>query len=80
MSGIRKGYCHARSLASWCVRRSKITARHHQGRLGDAGSGGRGARRQAVITLVDRLEGATENLGKEGIALVAFFTTRELLG
>jgi orotate phosphoribosyltransferase len=29
---------------------------------------------------VDRLEGATENLEKEGIELVALYTTRELLG
>jgi orotate phosphoribosyltransferase len=30
-------------------------------------------------TLVDRLERATENLGKEGIELVALYTTRVLL-
>jgi orotate phosphoribosyltransferase len=41
---------------------------------------GRGARVTKIITLVDRLEGATENLGKEGIELVALYTTRELLG
>jgi orotate phosphoribosyltransferase len=40
----------------------------------------RGARVKTVITLVDRLEGAEENLGKEGIALVALYTTRDLLG
>jgi orotate phosphoribosyltransferase len=40
----------------------------------------RGARVAKIITLVDRLEGATENLGKEGIELVALYTTRELLG
>jgi len=32
---------------------------------------GRGARVRTVNTFVDRLEGAGENLGKEGIALVA---------
>jgi hypothetical protein len=32
------------------------------------------------FTLVDRLEGAGEKLGKEGIALVALYTTRDLLG
>jgi orotate phosphoribosyltransferase len=41
---------------------------------------GRGARVAKIITLVDRLEGASENLGKEGIELVALYTTRELLG
>ena len=40
----------------------------------------RGARVAKIITLVDRLEGAEENLGKEGIALVALYTTRDLLG
>jgi len=40
----------------------------------------RGARVAKIITLVDRLEGARENLGKEGIELVALYTTRELLG
>jgi orotate phosphoribosyltransferase len=40
----------------------------------------RGARVAKIITLVDRLEGASENLGKEGIELVALYTTRELLG
>ena len=40
---------------------------------------GRGARVAKIITLVDRLEGASENLGKEGIELVALYTTRELL-
>jgi orotate phosphoribosyltransferase len=40
----------------------------------------RGARIAKIITLVDRLEGASENLGKEGIELVALYTTRELLG
>jgi orotate phosphoribosyltransferase len=40
----------------------------------------RGARVAKIITLVDRLEGASENLGKEGIELVALYTTRDLLG
>jgi orotate phosphoribosyltransferase len=40
---------------------------------------GRGARVAKIITLVDRLEGARENLGKEGIELVALYTTRDLL-
>ena len=39
----------------------------------------RGARVAKIITLVDRLEGAGENLGKEGIELVALYTTRDLL-
>jgi orotate phosphoribosyltransferase len=40
----------------------------------------RGARVAKIITLVDRLEGASENLGKEGIELIALYTTRDLLG
>jgi len=40
----------------------------------------RGARVSKIITLVDRLEGAEENLGKEGITLVTLYTTRDLLG
>jgi orotate phosphoribosyltransferase len=40
----------------------------------------RGARVKTVITLVDRLEGAEENLAKEGIALVALYTRDDLLG
>ena len=40
----------------------------------------RGARVAKIITLVDRLEGAGENLGKEGIELLALYTTRDLLG
>jgi orotate phosphoribosyltransferase len=32
-----------------------------------------------IITVVDRLEGAADNLKKEGIRLVPIFTTRELL-
>ena len=40
----------------------------------------RGARVSKIITLVDRLEGAEENLAKEGIPLVALYTTRDLLG
>ena len=39
----------------------------------------RGATVRKVITLVDRLEGAEENLRREGIPLVSLFTTRELL-
>ena len=40
----------------------------------------RGARVAKIITLVDRLEGARENLGNEGIELVALYTTQDLLG
>ena len=40
----------------------------------------RGAKVTKIITLVDRLEGATENLQKEGIMLFPVFTTRELMG
>jgi orotate phosphoribosyltransferase len=40
----------------------------------------RGATVKKIITLVDRLEGATANLGKDGIELVALYTTRDLLG
>jgi orotate phosphoribosyltransferase len=39
----------------------------------------RGATVKKIITLVDRLEGAEENLKREGIPLVALFTTRDLL-
>ncbi len=35
----------------------------------------RGATIKKVITIVDRLEGATENLRKEGLELVSVFTT-----
>jgi orotate phosphoribosyltransferase len=38
----------------------------------------RGATVTKVIAIVDRLEGAAENLRKEGIELVAVFTTRDL--
>jgi orotate phosphoribosyltransferase len=38
----------------------------------------RGARVHKIITIVDRLEGATENLKREGIDLHAIFTTRDL--
>jgi orotate phosphoribosyltransferase len=38
----------------------------------------RGAAVKKIITIVDRLEGATENLQKEGIELVAVYTTRDL--
>jgi orotate phosphoribosyltransferase len=40
----------------------------------------RGATVAKVITVVDRLEGAAENLKKEGIELVAIFTTKDLRG
>jgi orotate phosphoribosyltransferase len=39
----------------------------------------RGATVKKIITVVDRKEGATENLKKEGIELVPIFTTRDLL-
>jgi len=39
-----------------------------------------GAVVKKIITIVDREEGAAENLGKEGIALVPIFTKTELLG
>ena len=39
-----------------------------------------GATVNKVITIVDRLEGAAENLSKEGIALVSVFTTKDLRG
>lgn len=39
----------------------------------------RGATVKRIITIVDRLEGARENLKKEGIELEAIFTTRDLL-
>ena len=38
-----------------------------------------GATAQKVITIVDRLEGARENLAREGVELVPVFTTAELL-
>jgi orotate phosphoribosyltransferase len=38
----------------------------------------RGATVTKIITIVDRLEGAAENLKKEGIALEAVFTIRDL--
>jgi hypothetical protein len=51
-----------------------------RGRVGDA-SGPRGPRPRRsikkIMTIVDRLEGATENLRKEGIEL-ALYTTRAL--
>ena len=37
----------------------------------------RGARVKKIITIVDRLEGATENLQKEGLELFPIFTTRD---
>jgi orotate phosphoribosyltransferase len=39
----------------------------------------RGATVKKIISVVDRLEGAAENLAKEGIELVPIFTTRDLL-
>ena len=39
-----------------------------------------GATIKKIITIVDRQEGATENLGKEGLVLAPIFTTAELLG
>jgi orotate phosphoribosyltransferase len=39
---------------------------------------GRGATVTRIITIVDRLEGAAENLRKEGIALEAVFTIADL--
>jgi orotate phosphoribosyltransferase len=39
-----------------------------------------GATIKKIITIVDRLEGAEENLRQEGIELVPIFTTRDLLG
>jgi orotate phosphoribosyltransferase len=38
----------------------------------------RGGKVTKIITIVDRLEGAAENLQKEGIALEAVFTIRDL--
>jgi orotate phosphoribosyltransferase len=40
----------------------------------------KGATVKRIITVVDRLEGATENLKKEGVDLEAIFTRHELLG
>src|SRR5499426_1863672 len=39
-----------------------------------------GATVKKIITIVDRLEGAEENLKKEGLVLAPIFTTRDLLG
>jgi orotate phosphoribosyltransferase len=39
-----------------------------------------GAQIKRIITIVDRLEGARENLRKEGIELSAIFTTADLMG
>lgn len=38
-----------------------------------------GAEVRRIISIVDRLEGAEENLKKEGIALSSIFTTKDLL-
>jgi len=40
----------------------------------------RGGTVKKIITIVDRLEGAEENLRKEGLALAPIFTTKDLLG
>jgi orotate phosphoribosyltransferase len=40
----------------------------------------RGAKVKKIITLVDRLEGAKQNLQKEGIPLVSIFDSHDLLG
>jgi orotate phosphoribosyltransferase len=40
----------------------------------------RGATVATIITIVDRLEGAADNLKKDGLALRPIFTTRDLLG
>jgi orotate phosphoribosyltransferase len=40
----------------------------------------KGATVKKIITIVDRLEGARENLAKEGIALEAIFDKHDLLG
>jgi orotate phosphoribosyltransferase len=37
-----------------------------------------GCRVKKILTIVDRLEGATENLKREGLELVAIFTMDEL--
>jgi orotate phosphoribosyltransferase len=39
-----------------------------------------GATVKKIITIVDRLEGAEENLRKEGLVLAPIFTTKDLLG
>jgi orotate phosphoribosyltransferase len=39
-----------------------------------------GATVKKVITIVDRLEGAADALKKEGIELVAIYTTNDLRG
>jgi len=39
-----------------------------------------GAAIKKIITIVDRQEGATDNLRKEGLALVPIFTKADLLG
>jgi orotate phosphoribosyltransferase len=40
----------------------------------------RGGKVAKVITVVDRLEGATENLHRQGIELVSIFTKTDLMG
>lgn len=41
---------------------------------------GRGAQVTKIITIVDRLEGATENLRRHGLSLVPIFTRLDLIG
>ena len=41
---------------------------------------GRGCRVDRVITIVDRLEGARENLARHGITLIALFTKDDFAG
>ncbi len=40
---------------------------------------GQGGTVRKIITVVDRLEGAAENLAREGLTLVPIFTTDDLL-
>jgi orotate phosphoribosyltransferase len=40
---------------------------------------GQGATVRKIITVVDRLEGARENLAREGLTLAPIFTTKDLL-
>ncbi|HUK60693.1 MAG TPA: orotate phosphoribosyltransferase [Stellaceae bacterium] len=40
---------------------------------------GQGGTVRKIITVVDRLEGASENLAREGLTLVPIFTTKDLL-
>lgn len=40
----------------------------------------KGAEVSVIITVVDRFEGAAQNLAKHGIELVSIFTAKDLLG